>query len=169
VTQDDDHHYIEFGGLSREREQQSRALLERIDQLDAEIAAAGDEKTLKAKLERDQRKIRQEFAEILGENTYADPSSSRFVKPIWRVTGVPSKKSKEEATVWMAQRSLDWDGSAPRLRYEVRKALKQTEPVPDGKFGLHVERTVDIELPWAGRTTLSQGRPNRRKLKSRKR
>ena len=35
-----------------------------------------------------------------------------------------------------------WDGSAPTLRHELRQALEQDQPVPEGKFGFHVERTV---------------------------
>jgi hypothetical protein len=47
----------------------------------------------------------------------------------------------------MKERALEWDGSAPPLRHELRKALEQGHPVPEGKFGLHVERTVDIRNP----------------------
>jgi len=160
VTQQDDQAQIEtWGRLYAEREQRSRLFLKKIDELDAEIAAAADKKVLKARIEHDQAKIRREFAEHLGERSYVDPSSSLTVMPIWLVTGVPSKKRKEEAGEWMKQRGLDWDGSAPPLRHEVRKALEQNQSVPDSTFGLHVERTVDIKKPRAFTVNLL-GRPH---------
>ena len=69
--------------------------------------------------------------------------------PVWRVSRVPAKKHRAQAQGWMAQRDIDWDGSAPLLCHEVRKALERIEPIPNGKFGLYVERTISITLPQA--------------------
>lgn len=149
MTQQDEQAQIErFGRLYLERQQQSHRLLEKIDQLEAAIAAS-NHKTQRRTLERENATVRRKFAEHLGDQAYVEPSSSRTVMPIWRVTRVPSKKHKAAAREWMKQRGLDWDGSAPPLRHEVRTALEQGQPIPEGKFGLYVERTVDIKMPRA--------------------
>ena len=149
MTQEDEQAQIErFGRLYLERQQQSHRLLEKIDQLEAAIAAS-NHKAQRRTLERENATIRRQFAEHLRDQTYVEQSSSRAVVPIWLVKRVPSKNHKEEAREWMKQRGLDWDGSAPPLRHEVRIALERNQPVPDRKFGLHVERTVDIKMPRA--------------------
>jgi hypothetical protein len=125
-----------------------RDLLEKIDRVEAAIAAS-DDKAQRRRFERENASVRRQFAEHLGDETYVEQSGSRAVVPIWLVKGVPSKNRKEQAREWMKQGGLDWDGSAPTLRHEVRKALENQQPIPEGKFGLHVERTVDIRLPRA--------------------
>jgi len=45
----------------------------------------------------------------------------------------------------MAARGVEWNGSAPSLRGEVLKALKNKEDVPDGRFGLQVEWTINVD------------------------
>jgi hypothetical protein len=149
MTQQDEQAQLQkLGRLYLERQRQSLRLLEKIDQLEAAIAAT-NEIALRSRFDRENATVRRKFAEHLGDQAYVEPSSSRTVMPIWRVTRVPSKKHKAAAREWMKQRCLDWDGSAPALRHEVRKALEQNQPVPEGKFGLHVERTVDIRMPRA--------------------
>ena len=147
MTQRDDQSRREdFGRFYREKQEQSQRLLKKIDRLEADLAAS-NETAQRRTLERENATIRRQFAEHLGNQTYVEQSSSRAVVPIWFVRGVPSKDFKEEARQWMKKRGLDWDGSAPRLRHEVRKALEQNLPVSEAKFGLHVERTVDIKMP----------------------
>jgi len=149
MTQRDDQSQLEeFGRLYRERQEQSQRLLEKIDRLEADIAASNDQAQRRS-LERESATVRRQFAEHLGDQTYVEQSSSRAVVPIWFVGRVPSKASKEKARHWMKLRGLDWDGSAPPLRHEVRNALEKSQPIPEGKFGLHVERTVDIRMPRA--------------------
>ena len=150
MTQQDDRQSEKSDRIYREREERSRNFLEKMDRLAAEIAAASPQKKLRGKLERERATTGTEFAKHLDNQGmgYLD-SRSRSVVAVWRVTKVPSKKRRAEAKAWMAQRGLEWDGSAPRLRYEVRKALERGEPIPEGRFGLHVERTVAIELPQA--------------------
>jgi hypothetical protein len=149
MTQQDEQAQLQkLGRLYLERQQQSLRLLEKIDQLEAAIAAT-NEIALRSRFDRENATVRRKFAEHLGDQAYVEPSSSRTVMPIWRVTRVPSKKHKAAAREWMKQRCLDWDGSAPALRHAVRKALEQNQPVPEGKFGLRVERTVDIRMPRA--------------------
>lgn len=148
MTQKDDRSKIEeTARLYEERQERSRLLLAKIDQLDAKIAAAGNQKALRAALKRESAKTRRQFAEHLGELGYIEKPSWRSAMAIWLVRGVPSKKHKEQARAWMEQLGKDWDGSAPSLRHEVKKALEQNKSVPEHKFGLHVERTVDIKMP----------------------
>jgi len=133
----------------KQRDERSRVFLETIDQLDDAIAATEDKK-LRADLQRQRAKVGQEFAQHLDEGRlgYAG-SRSRSVMPVWRVSRVPAKKHRAQAQAWMAQRDIDWDGSARSLCHEVRKALERDEPIPNGNFGLYVERTVSITLPRA--------------------
>ncbi|HUL86596.1 MAG TPA: hypothetical protein VLU23_00245 [Pseudolabrys sp.] len=130
-----------------------RRMLDESDRLFAEITrletaiAASKDKSERRGLERELAAIRRDFAEHLGNQTHVDRPSERTIVPIWLVRGVPSKNRKGEARDWMKQRGFSWDGSAPALRHEVRTALEQGQPVPEGKFGLYVERTVDIRKP----------------------
>jgi hypothetical protein len=66
------------------------------------------------------------------------------VWPYWVVAGQPKKLTKAQAHEWLAARGVAWSGSAQELRDAVRKALARGETVPDGCFGLHIERTVKI-------------------------
>ena len=125
---------------------ESDRLFAEITRIEAAIAANKD-KSERRGLERELAAIRRDFAEHLGNQTHVDRSSERTIVPIWLVRGVPSKNRKEGAREWMKQRGFAWDGSAPALRHEVRTALEQGQPIPEGKFGLYVERTVDIRNP----------------------
>jgi hypothetical protein len=125
---------------------ESDRLFGRIGELEAAIAVAKD-KSERRRLEREEAAIRRDFAEHLGNQTHVDRSSERTIVPIWLVRGVPSKTRKIEAREWMKQRGFAWDGSTPALRHEVRTALAQGQPIPEDKFGLYVERTVDIRNP----------------------
>jgi hypothetical protein len=125
---------------------ESERLFAEITRLEAAIAASKD-KSARHGLEREHAAIRRDFAEHLGNQTHVDRPSARTIVPIWLVRGVPSKTRKEEARGWMKVRGFEWDGSAPALRHEVRTALAQGQPIPEGKFGLYVERTVDIRNP----------------------
>jgi hypothetical protein len=140
----------EAARLYTERRERSRRLLAKIDELDAAIAAARNQKALRARLKRESDETRRELAAHLDERGYFEVFSSRNVVPIWLVAGIPSKKHREEARTWMARRGLYWNGSAPSLRHEVRKGLdERNNPVPEHRFGLHVERTIDIQTPRA--------------------
>ena len=120
--------------------------LTQIEQLDAEIEAAALDKKRVKKLQRDKSKLQRQFAAHLGDSTVSRvyDSRGRHVAAYWRVDGVPSKDSRAEAQTWMAARGVEWNGSAPSLRGEVLKALRNKELVPEGSFGLHVEWTVNI-------------------------
>ena len=133
----------------RRKLDESDRLFAEITRLEAAIAASKD-KSERRDLEREHAAIRRDFAEHLGSQIHVDRPSARTIVPIWLVRGVPSKNRREEARGWMKERALEWDGSAPPLRHELRKALEQGHPVPEGKFGLHVERTVDIRNPESG-------------------
>src|SRR5689334_10527307 len=138
MTEHDEQARSEMHARLYERKQQrSLRLLQKIDQLETEIAAATD-KGLRRRLERENASVRRQFAEHLGDQTYVEQSTSRAVVPIWSVEKSPAKDHREEARRWMKQRGLEWDGSAPPLRREVRKALEKDEQVPEGKFGLYV-------------------------------
>jgi hypothetical protein len=143
----------------RRRMDESDRLFGKIVQLEAAIAAAKDKRE-RRRLEHEQAAMRRDFAKHLGNQTHVDRSSERTVVPIWLVRGVPSKNRKEEARGWMQQRGVAWDGSTPALRYEVRTALEQGQAIPEGKFGLYVERTVDIRNPQAFIVNL-EGEPHR--------
>jgi hypothetical protein len=148
MTQDEQARIESFARIYDERQQHSRDLLGKIDRLEVALAAS-DDKNQRRSLERENSALRRRFAEHLGDETYIEQSTSRAVVPIWLVAGVPAKSHRDEARQWMNQRGLNWAGPAPPLRHEVRKALEKHQPIPDGKFGLHVERTVDIRLPRA--------------------
>jgi hypothetical protein len=146
MEQDEQAHVGRIGQPNRERERASQSYLAVLDQLEDDFIWAEDDRQ-RRKLQRENAAVRRAFAQHLGEETYIDKLRSRAVIPIWFVGKVPSRKHKEAAREWMRQRGLDWDGSAPRLRNEVRRALQENQPIPEGKFGLHVERTVDIRNP----------------------
>jgi len=147
MTKQDEQADIErIAELNREKERQSQSILNAIDQLEEDFLFTQDARQ-RRRLEREIAAARRAFAQHLGDETYIEKSRSRAVVPIWFVGKIPSKKYKEAAREWMRQRGLDWDGSAPRLRHEVRKALQENQPIPEGKFGLHVERTVEIGNP----------------------
>jgi hypothetical protein len=137
----------------KQHNEQSQRLLEQIDRLDSDIEAAAGDKKLYRRLERDKARLCREFAIHLRDDTvgFGGVSSyeahGREVVPYWRVDGVPSKKRKGEARIWMAAHGIDWDGSALPLRHEARKALERGEHIPNDRFGLHVEWTVRIEPP----------------------
>jgi hypothetical protein len=130
----------------RERQEQSRRFLEDIDHLEAEIAT-NTEQAVRNKLQREIDDTRRQFAEHLGDLNYIHPPSLRTVTRVWLVSRICSKKHKDKAKEWMKARGVDWNGSTPALRHQIRTALERGEPVPDGKFGLHVERSVDIKPP----------------------
>jgi hypothetical protein len=122
-------------------------LLAQIERVEAEIkSAASDNKRVKH-LKRDKDNLQRQFATHLGDNTVSRyyQNSKRDVVAYWRVDGVPSKKDRQEAQAWMAERGIEWSGAAPSLRSEVLKALKSDQKIPDGRFGLHVEWTVRID------------------------
>lgn len=133
--------------IKRDREDQehSRRFLEKIDELEAEIAASSD-KVLRSRLERECAAVRRQFGAHLKGRPYVHDATLRTVRPVWLVTGVPSKRHREEAKKWMKARGVDWDGSAPSLHHELRKALAQKVPITN-EFGLDVEWTVDIKAP----------------------
>jgi hypothetical protein len=150
--------------------------LAQIDRLDGEIAAAAADKKRIQKLQRDKADLHRKFAAHLYDSAFdlVDPSGyfidfsyhvgDRFLRPYWLVEGVPSKNRREEARAWMAARGVEWDGSAPSLRGEVSKALTRNEPVPDRKFGLHVERAVKIDATeWLKNETGTDSIPVRRR------
>jgi len=136
----------DLGCRFEERQERSCRFLEKIDQLEAEIAA-GNEQAQRNKLQREIADIRRQFAEHLGDLNYIHGPSMRTVQRTWLISGVCSKQHREQARQWMKARFIDWDGATPALRHQVRKALERSEQVPDGNFGLHVERSVDIKPP----------------------
>jgi len=132
--------------VSEQLENLKRELyLRAVDLLQA-MVEAGD--LDKKKGERLIGKLKRTFAELFVEGI----SSLEFVYsdmcvdvwPYWLVTGQPKKLAKAKANKWMAGRGLTWNGSASELIQAVRKAVAKGEIVPDGYFGLHVERTVKI-------------------------
>lgn len=68
------------------------------------------------------------------------------VWPYWLVSGQPKKSKREQARIWMEERGYAWDGSVQGLREAIRKALDDGAGIPDGFFGIHVERTVQIRI-----------------------
>jgi hypothetical protein len=134
-----------FMRRDREEKEHSRRFLEKIDQLEAEIAATSDD-VLRSRLEHERAAVRRQFAVHLKGRPYVHDATLRTVRPLWLVTGVPSKRHREEAKKWMKARGVDWDGSAPPLHHELRKALAQKVPITN-EFGLDVEWTIDIKAP----------------------
>lgn len=117
--------------------------LAKIERLDVEIVAeASDKKRLK----RNMADIRREFAAYLRDNGKDHYQTDRWkVWALWRVDGVPSQKTKKQASAWMETKNyFGWTGFAPPLRKKVAWALTNNEPVPNGYFGLHVEWTVEV-------------------------
>lgn len=139
----------DFVSLYEVRQGQSIALLARLDELERAIRTASSQQTSQAELRPLLSETRREFSAHLGDQEFVDPSTSRRVVPIWLVSGVPAKRHKDQAVDWMKQRGSAWDGSAPSLRHAVRSALTLGEPVPERTFGLHVERTIEIQPPRA--------------------
>jgi hypothetical protein len=112
------------------------------------IAAAG---TDTKKVNEHQKSISEYkglLAQHLGDRsvTYISASGEMLVTPCWDISGQPPKRFKAQAREWMAARNLRWN---PRDLIEaLRDAIEDGEVVPEGYFGLRVERTVQIE-PWA--------------------
>lgn len=119
--------------------------LQLMDRLDAEIGASKNSVKLQNLRERDN--VARLFAEHLQGESYWQKETDRVVVAIWGIEGVPKKKLKEDARMWMEQRGIAWNGSAPSLREQVKVALEQNEEIPHGYFGLYVERTVEIREP----------------------
>ena len=147
TPQADQPEHEKWAQLYSEREEQSRRFLEKIDQLEASLATSDHDQ--RNNLQRDRENTCRLFAQHLGDQNYVQTSSSRTVTPVWLVTGVPSKKHKDQAKQWMKQRGIEWTGSAPPLRHEVRKARERNETIPEHSFGLKLVRTVDIKEPRA--------------------
>lgn len=91
-------------------------------------------------------KLKRLLAKHLGDRSIDWISASRRhrVTPCWVISGQPQKRLKAQAREWMAARDLTWTG-APDLRDAVQDALEDGEQVPEGHFGLRVERTITIE------------------------
>lgn len=133
----------------------SRQLLTQLDQLETDISSARC-KHEQIRLMRNRSRLRREFAMHLCPHRTTTvrevfTSHGQKVVPIWKIAGIPSKRRKDAAATWMAARGCVWDGSAQRLRHEVRKALEQGMCIPAHSFGLHCEWTVEISeavLEW---------------------
>jgi hypothetical protein len=67
-----------------------------------------------------------------------------IVTPVWRVEGVPRKRDREDARRWLSDRNIEWDGSAPQLRYAVRSALQRGEHIPSNGFGLFISLSARV-------------------------
>ena len=137
-------------------DEKSRLLFNELDRLQIEIDATGDNKQ-RRRLEHDKaRSSAREFAKHLlvsetGPGIRRHYSQAlREVIAYRRIDGVPSRARKAEAEAWMSARSIAWDGSAPRLRDQVRKALEEGAEVPEHHFGLLVEWTVRIRISRFG-------------------
>lgn len=113
------------------------------------IALGELDKTKLKKVERFIQTAKRGFADLfVGGVTEIElifPDLLVEVWPYWLVAGQPRQQSKAEAQEWMAEGGQSWDGSTQKLRDAVRRALHRNKPVPDGYFGLHVERTVKIQ------------------------
>lgn len=137
-----------MSGPDREKQfkEKCESFLMQIERLGAEIEAAASDKKRARMLQRESDGLRRQFATHLGDGRVSRyfQNNKRDVVAHWQVDGVPSKKGRPEARIWMAARGFEWSGAAPSLRSEVLKALNNNEQIPDGSFGLHVEWTVRI-------------------------
>ena len=137
--------------------------LRAIELLEARMAVGGLDKRRLDDFRRSIVKIKQAFAGLfVGEITSMEfiyPYREVEVWPYWLVASQPKKELKPQAREWMAARGQSWDGSAQKLRDAVRRALHHNEPVPEGYFGLHVERTVKIRMKRAHNLHLLPGQP----------
>jgi hypothetical protein len=140
-----------------EHDEISSRLLDRLESIKAALEAARNDKRLMRVLHREDHELRREFAKHLaievtrhcawnGEHKTAGSyeRDGKVVRTVLAVDGQPTKTGKVAAIAWMASRNATWVGTAPELRREVKKALKGCESVPDGFFGLYVDRTVEI-------------------------
>jgi hypothetical protein len=116
-------------------------------------AAAGTDTKKVNEHQKSMSKYKGLLAQHLGDRSidYISESARLRVTPCWGIFGQPPKRFKAQAREWMAARNLRWN---PRDLIEaMRDALEDGEDVPEGYFGLRVERTVQIE-------TLPPARPN---------
>lgn len=135
--------------LDQEHRERSDSLFEQLVGLQAELAAAGSNKSSLRRLKHEDMRIRTEFAKhLLIDEGVAIRYSNKgtTVTPYRLIEGVPKRTAKSEATAWMKARGIAWDGSAPSLRHEVRQALMKGDNMPQGAFGLRVNWTVRIEI-----------------------
>jgi hypothetical protein len=147
----------------------SSEMLDRLISLQQRRAEFCGERRQRRLLEREERKLRQDFARhLMTPPERYDPNRDNFVYPglyhrdcmtvipIRQIEGVPRKECKRQAAAWMSGRGVNWDGSAPGLRAEINQALTNGETVPEGYFGLHVEITIEIKTDnWVDVQTLN--------------
>jgi hypothetical protein len=123
--------------------------LRAIELLEVRLAAGGLEGKRLNELRRLIPKLKRALAKLfVGKMTgmeFIYPLRIVEVGPYWVVDGQPRQRAKVQAHEWMAARGQPWNGSAKTLRDAVRRALHRNDAVPDGYFGLHVERTVKIQ------------------------
>jgi len=135
--------------------------LRAIELLEARMAVGRLDKRRLNDFRRSIVKLKQAFAALfVGDITSMEfiyPYREVEVWPYWLVANQPKKESKPRAREWMATRGQCWDGSAQKLRDAVRQALHRNEQVPEGYFGLQVERTVQIRMKRAHNLHLLPG------------
>lgn len=158
-----------FLEIQHRQDSRSKQLLRTIDELDRLIAASTSIEGAKSNLVQARRAAAQVFAKHLDENPSPNrelgfyTGDGRIVWIVFEVTGNPSRAAFKQAEQWMISRGLSWTGNAKKLRAMVHQALRKGEALPNGNFGLWVERTIRIvdqsidghhvELPNSFRST----------------
>ncbi len=115
------------------------------------ITAAGTDTKKVNEHQKSMSKYKGLLAQHLGDRSvnYISASGKMLVTPCWVISGQPPKRFKAQAREWMAARNLRWNPHD--LTEALRDAIEDGEVVPEGYFGLRVERTVQIE-PWGTRS-----------------
>lgn len=135
-------------------------LFQRHQQLGLAASEVEDPKTRRVVL-REQSKLGRELAEMLGT-----PQGSKVVplpapqegaiRPVVRVSGLPSKIGRAQAEKWMAENGIGWDGSIDVLRSEISNAFGRGEDIPNGRFdGLRVEWTIEVDTSTYWKTMMA--------------
>ena len=137
---------------------ESRQFLARIDELDRQIGAETTNKSDRRKLFQARSRIAQHFAKHLDADRvsslkvfHADDGRSVWV--VLNISGTPSREGRQKAAEWMASRGRAWNGDVSSLRATMRRTLRGGDDLPDGQFGLRVERTIKIGV-WSFEETV---------------
>lgn len=104
-----------------------------------------EEKLPNAKTFNEHARLIRELAKRMRQRDFSAYINDDFdVILCWEVDKVFTKQHTSDALDWMKRRGLDWDGKAPALRHELKRALERNETIPSHHFGLYVGPSVVV-------------------------